>query len=448
MKKTYHIVVFGCQMNKNDSERMATYLENLGFSEESVREKADLVLFTTCGVRGSAESRIYGIIPKLKKINPNNVIVLTGCLSQRADVQKILKKSVDIWMNIIDLPKLHELLPERLQAKNSEEVFKVHGIRKESYFSIEAKRQSTFSAYVPIGNGCDNFCTYCVVPYARGREVYRPAAEIVDEARKLVEQGYKEINLIAQNVNSYAAQSPITKKQSPNNDEEMIKFPELLKMVNDIPGNFWLRFSTSHPKDMSAELIVAVAQCEKVCRHIHLPAQSGSNEILQRMNRKYTREHYLDLIKKIRQELDTKLPVAITTDIIVGFPGETEEHFADTVKLFEEVEFDMAYVSEYSPRPGTPAEKMGDDVMDEVKKERAQRLESILQKIIKKRNEQYLGKTVDMLVEGINKRGEWYGKTRAGKVIKMNKRIKAEAGDFVMVKIVKIRNFGFEADEV
>lgn len=447
MKKTYHIVVFGCQMNKNDSERMATYLENLGFSEESVRDKADLVLFTTCGVRGSAESRIYGIIPKLKKINPNNVIVLTGCLSQRPDVQKILKKSVDIWMNIIDLPKLHDLLPERLRVSNAEEVFKVHGIRKESYFSIEAKRQSSFAAYVPIGNGCDNFCTYCVVPYARGREVYRPAAEIVAEVKDLIAKGYKEINLIAQNVNSYAAQLSITNYELRNN-EQIIDFPQLLKLVNDIPGEFWLRFSTNHPKDMSEELIAMVAQCEKVCRHIHVPAQSGNNEILQRMNRKYTREHYLDLIKKIRTALDADLPVAITTDIIVGFPGETEEQFLDTMRLFKEVEFDMAYVSEYSPRPGTAAEKMGDDVTDEVKKERAQRLESILQEIIKKRNEQYLGKTVEMLVEGINKRGEWYGKTRAAKVIKMNKRIKAEAGDFVMVKIVKIRNFGFEADEV
>ncbi|MBU4217066.1 tRNA (N6-isopentenyl adenosine(37)-C2)-methylthiotransferase MiaB [Candidatus Parcubacteria bacterium] len=445
MKKTYHIVVFGCQMNKNDSERMATYLENLGFSEESVRDKADLVLFTTCGVRGSAESRIYGIIPKLKKINPNNVIVLTGCLSQRADVQKILKKSVDIWMNIIDLPKLHELLPERLRAVNAEEIFKVHGIRKESYFSIEAKRQSTFAAYVPIGNGCDNFCTYCVVPYARGREVYRPAGEIVAEVKDLIAKGYKEINLIAQNVNSYNSLAP---RERVGVRGDVVNFPELLKMVNDIPGEFWLRFSTNHPKDMSEELIEMVAQCEKVCRHIHVPAQSGSNEILQRMNRKYTREHYLDLIKKIRAGLDADLPVAITTDIIVGFPGETEEHFLDTMRLFEEVEFDMAYVSEYSSRPGTAAEKMGDDVTNEVKKERAQRLESILEKIIKKRNEQYLGKTVEMLVEGINKRGEWYGKTRAGKVIKMNKRIKAEAGDFVMVKIVKIRNFGFEADEV
>ncbi len=451
IKKTYHITVYGCQMNKNDSERIVAYLENLGFEEELVREKADLVLFTTCGVRASAENRIYGIIPKLKKNNPNNTIVLTGCLSQRADVQKILKKSVDIWLNISDLPNLNELLPDHLKNRQAEEIYNIRGIKKESYFSIEAKRQLTFSAYVPIGNGCDNFCTYCVVPSARGREVYRPAMDIVNEAKSLIDNGCKEINLIAQNVNSYTAQlaelAGITNYEL-RDKEQIIHFPELLKMVNDIPGDFYLRFSSNHPKDISEELIETMPGCDKACRHIHLPAQSGSDKILERMNRKYTREYYLNLIKKIRKKLDADLPIAITTDIIVGFPGESEADFLETVRLFEEVEFDMAYISEYSVRPGTMAAKMDDNVSIEIKKERSQRLENILQKIVKKKNKQYLNKTVRVLVEGLNKRGEWYGKTETAKVIKINKRNKVNVGDFVMVKITKIRHYGFEADEI
>ena len=289
------------------------------------------------------------------------------------------------------------------------------------------KYKSDFSAFVPIGNGCDNFCTYCVVPHARGREVYRDVQEIIAEVKNLVKRGYREINLIAQNVNSYK-------------DEKGVTFPKLLKMVNEIEGGYWIRFSTSHPKDMSGELIDAISECDKVCHHVHLPVQSGDNEILERMNRKYTVEHYKGLIKKIRSRMPD---VAISTDIIVGFPGETREQFENTVKLFKDVNFDLAYISQYSPRPGTAAFNMDDDVEKVEKKRRDEKLMGILRKTALKNNQKYKNKTVKVLIES-KKSNDYFGTTSHNKTV----RITGDnlcVGKFAKVKVLKVRDFGLDA---
>lgn len=325
--KKYHIITIGCQMNKSDSERVASALEKQGYKWTDDKYGADLVVINTCGVRQSAEDRIYGFIPRIKKENPKVKIILTGCLVKRKDVKSRLKDRVDQWLPITELAN--------------------------DYLKIKPKYSSEKSAFVPIGNGCDNFCSYCVVPYARGREVYRSDKDILDEVKSLVKKGYKEIILIAQNVNSYKSGK--------------IDFADLLKLVNNMKGDFKIKFSTSHPKDMSDRLIKTVAECQKVLKEIHLPAQSGDNEILKKMNRKYTAEHYKKIIKKILKLMpDAK----ISTDIIVGFPGETKKQFNNTVKLFKEVKFTQAYISRYSPRPGTAAYKLADNISAEEKKRR------------------------------------------------------------------------------
>jgi len=422
--KKYHIITIGCQMNKSDSERMASYLENIGFESAPDEKEADLVVLTTCGVRQSAEDRIYGLIPKIKKNNPQTKIILTGCLSEREDVKKRVKQLVDIQMNIKELPKLKS----RLLGLNDDTVQ-----RDCDYLKEKPKYSSKISAFVPIGNGCDNFCTYCVVPYARGREVYREASEIIEEVRNLLKNNYKEITLIAQNVNSY------------HETNSNIDFPDLLKMVNDLEGDFWLRFSTSHPKDMSDKLIDTMAKCEKLCHHLHLPAQSGDDEILVAMNRKYKIEDYKRLIKKTRD----KIPgISITTDIIVGFPGETKEQFENTKKLFEEIKYDMAYVAQYSPRPNTAASKLKDDVDREEKKQREKELMNVLSKTALENNKKYLNKKYPVLIESKNKKGEWVGKTKTFKVVKIEDSKEASdlKGKIVNVLIKNVQDFGLRAE--
>jgi tRNA-2-methylthio-N6-dimethylallyladenosine synthase len=454
-------------MNKSDSERIAGYLEKHGYVLSENKDKADLVVMTTCGVRQSAEDRVYGLIPKIKKNNHRVKIILTGCLSERKDVRIRLKKYVDIWLPITELESLADKLKVKAQITD-----KKFGGSMDGYLKINPKYNSKFSAFVPIGNGCDNFCTYCVVPYARGREVYRDADEIVKEVESLVKNNYKEIILIAQNVNSYkSVKSKVRKVKSPADN---IDFANLLKMVNDIPGDFWIRFATSHPKDMSDDLIKAIAECNlsaslktgKVCEHIHLPAQAGDNEILKKMNRKYTVEHYIKLIKKIKKQIATNQktnshefwqpPVSITTDIIVGFPGETKAQFNNTAKLFKAVKFDMAYISKYSPRYGTVSAKMEDNVPKTEKERREEELIKILKKTALENNKKYIGKAVEVLIEGKNKKGEWFGKTRTFKNVELRTlptgrqvtNYECNFGEFVKVKINKVKDFRLSGDVV
>ncbi len=310
--KKYYIITYGCQMNENDSEKIAAKLEKKGYRQVKSIEQTDLVIINVCSIRQSAINRVYSKIKQLSKFK----IILTGCILEKD--KKIFKEQVyGIWP-IVDL-------------------------------SAKAKYKSTEKAFVPIMTGCDNFCTYCVVPYTRGREYSRPAYEIIKEAKELVKKGYKEITLLGQNVNSY------------NN------FPDLLKSINNISGQFQIKFLTSHPKDMSDKLIQIIAQGNKISKEIHLPIQSGNNQILKKMNRGYTVEQYKKLIKKIR----CAMPKAkISTDIIVGFPGETKKQFEDTVKLVKEIGFKQTYVSAYSSRSGTAAMKLKDNVPSDEKKRR------------------------------------------------------------------------------
>jgi len=415
-------------MNKSDSERIAGYLEKLGYKQCQNQSQADLVVLNTCGVRQKAEDRVYGLIHNIKKENPKAKIVLAGCLSERKDVQKRLVGKVDVWLPIGGLPNVKiQFLSQGLTS-----LWLRNKTQNHDYLKIKPKYGSKFTAFVPIGNGCNNFCAYCVVPYARGREVYRSVQEILTEVRNLVEKGYKEIVLIAQNVNSYK-------------DGE-INFSEILKRVNDVSGNFWIRFATSHPKDMSDELIKTITEGEKVCRHIHLPVQAGDDKILKAMNRNYTVAHYKNLIRKIRRVMPD---VAITTDIIVGFPGETKKQFANTAKLFKEIKFDMAYIARYSPRPGTAVYKLKDDVTPVEKKRREEELMKILRKTALENNKKYLGKTVEVLVAGESRKGEWFGYTETNKKLKIkDKKLKMGIGEFIKTKIIKAKDFGLEGEMV
>lgn len=322
-------------MNKSDSERVAAVLEKQGYRWTGNKYRSDLVVVNTCGVRQSAEDRVYGLVPRIKKENKKAKIILTGCLVARVDVKRRLKEYVDVWLPINQIA--------------------------DDYLKVKPKYNSEFSVFVPIGNGCNNFCSYCVVPYARGREVWRPAKDIIDEVKCLVKRRYKEIVLIAQNVNSYKLGK--------------VDFADLLKKVNNIPGDFQIKFITSHPKDMSDKLIKTMAGCEKVCHHVHLPIQAGDDAVLKAMNRKYTVKHYVGLIKKIRRAMPD---ASITTDIIVGFPGESKKQFNNTIKLFKEIKFSQAYIARYSPRPGTAAFKLADDVTPAEKKRRWLKLNSLI----------------------------------------------------------------------
>ncbi len=360
-------------MNKSDSERLASVLERRGYKMADNKYRADLVVVNTCGVRQSAEDRIYGLIPGIKEKNQKAKIVLTGCLVNREDVRRRLKNYVDLWLPILKISNF------KFKILNQ---FKITKCQNGEYLNITPKYESKFSAYVPIGNGCDNFCSYCVVPYARGREVWRLADDILAEVRELVKGGYKEIVLIAQNVNSYKSPhpSPLLPKSYDGvkirrGSKREVDFADLLKMVNSIPGDFQIRFLTSHPKDMSDKLIKVMAECKKVLKEIHLPAQSGDNGILKKMNRKYSVGHYKKIIKKIRRLMPK---VIISTDIIVGFPGETRKQFNNTVKLFKEIKFNQAYIARYSPRPGTAAFKFTDDVKPAEKKRRWLKLNSLM----------------------------------------------------------------------
>ena len=425
---TYYIIVIGCQMNKADSERLAAYLESYGYRLARSPKVADIVAITTCGVRQSAEDRVYGLVNQIKKDNRKALLIITGCLSERADVKRRLKDKIDIWLPIVELPQLMEKI-ETISSKKSQLLASQASCR--DYLSIAPKYSSSLTAFVPIGNGCNNFCAYCVVPYARGREVYRSATEIISEVRRLIKNGYKEINLIAQNVNSYHS--------------GRVGFPQLLKKVNALPGNFWIRFFSSHPKDMSPELIKVMAQSKKVCEHIHLAVQSGDDQILKAMNRKYTAAHYKRLIKSFRKALDGRIgvPAAVSTDVIVGFPGETRQQFLQSAKLFKDLKFDMAYLAQYSPRFGTVAAKMKDNVSRSEKKRREEELNEILKKTAGACNQEYLNKTVEVLITGQNKRGQLYGQTRTLKGVQiLGASDKKLVGRFVLVTIKKAQAFG------
>ncbi len=419
---TYQIITIGCQMNKADSERIATYLELNSYTEAKDIKKADLVIINTCSVRQSAEDRIYGLANQIKKDNKKVFLIITGCLAYRLDVKKRLKNLVNLFLNINQLPNLLELVKQ-------ENDFKIDRLKGEKYLEILAKHSSNFSAFVPIGNGCNNFCSYCVVPYARGREVYRPKTEIIKEVKALIKQDYKEIILLAQNVNSY-----------PN-------FPQLLKELSEIKGDFWLRFISSHPKDLSNELIKVIASSEKIANHLHLALQSGDDEILEKMNRKYQAKDFEKIIEKVRK---AKKDIAISTDIIVGFPSERERHFNNTKRLFKKLKLDMAYISQFSRRPQTAAYYLKDDVKKETKKRRAEVLTKILKKSALKNNQKYLNQRHRVLLRGKDKKNNYYGQTGSNKnvIIEDDKNLRNLVGQFITVYISEAKTFSLKGKMV
>lgn len=390
-------------MNKSDSERAAAILDSIGYKETENEKEADLILVMACSVRQSAIDRIFGKAKNWRKRNA--VLVLAGCVLPK-DKPK-MKKIFDVLIENNDLPKLPALLDKN--CNNSPEFFK-----------IKPRHKLSFSAFIPIMTGCDNFCTYCAVPLTKGREVSRPFDEILEEVNSLIKDGYKEIILLGQNVNSYG-------KDLKNKKHN---FSDLLKEVDKVSGNFWIRFITSNPHDMSSEIIDAVAFSKKITEYIHLPIQAGSNEVLKKMNRKYTAKKYLSQIEEIRN----KIPEAsLSTDVIVGFPGETNSQFKDSVKIFEKVEYDMAYISQYSPREGTISAKMRDNISKKEKEKRDKILTDVLRKTALSKNEKYIGKTFTVLTDRKDK-GYFLGRTRTFKLVqfKSNKNL---IGKFIEVTI-------------
>lgn len=369
-KFTFHIATFGCQMNARDSEKLQGILEAIGFVETDT-EEADFVLYNTCTVRENANQKVYGrlgYLNSLKRKNPHMMIALCGCMMQEEEVVAKIKKSyrfVDIVFGTHNIFKLAELIYERLEAKKM--VIDIWKGTDRIVEDLPTDRKFSFKSGVNIMFGCNNFCSYCIVPYVRGRERSRSPKDILDEVKKLAADGVMEIMLLGQNVNSYGKTL-----------EKPMSFARLLTEVDKIEGIERIRFMTSHPKDLSDELIEAMKNSKKVCRHLHLPLQSGSSRILKAMNRHYTKEQYLELVGKIRRAMPD---ISLTTDIIVGFPGETEEDFKETLDVVEKVRFDSAFTFIYSKRTGTPAAKMEDQISQEEVKDRFDRLLDRVQKI-------------------------------------------------------------------
>ena len=444
-------------MNYSDSERLRTLLEAWGFICAKSMEKADLIVFNSCSVKQKAEDKVYGQIANtriLRKKNPEIVTVLMGCMVQKG--RKFTKEFfsekqlnlegrrsktpsalVDIACKTDDMGSLYNRL-RVLRPKWKLKKFDSKG-SIENYFEINPKLTSDFQAFVPIMTGCDKFCTYCIVPYSRGREKSRPFEEVVAECRKLVDGGVKEITLLGQTVDSYGRAKA---KRTPSSSDDEIPFTKLLRELDKlhVAGLTRLRFTSPHPKDFSDDLIKAIATLKTTCPYIHLPVQSGSNSCLRRMNRPYTREKYISIIKRIRAAIPN---CAISTDIIVGFCGETEKEFEDTCAMYEEIGFDMAYLSRYSPRKGTyAAKKMKDNVTGAIKARRWHKLNAILKKYALKNNERFVGREVEVLIEKQTK-DELVGRSKEFKEVHVEKFLKSKkwTGKVVNVKITRVREW-------
>ncbi len=388
----YYIETYGCQMNEHDSEKIAGMLEQMGYIPAENKVDADFILFNTCCIREHAELKTFGNVGFIKELKVNNPALITavcGCMMQQRQTAQRLAKRFPYVDLIFGTNELH-IFPQMLETViHGGRVFEVKDSDGEIAERLPLKRKGGFSAFVNIMYGCNNFCSYCIVPYVRGRERSRHVEDILEEVRKVVDEGFAEVMLLGQNVNSY--------------NDNGVRFPELLRAVNDITGLRRLRFMTSHPKDLSPELVSAMAECENVCPHIHLPVQSGSNRILELMNRRYTREHYFTLLDMLRNAVRD---IEITTDIIVGFPTETEQDFEDTLDLVRRARFSAAYTFAYSPREGTRAAKMDCQIEEAVKKERLARLNAVLLESVTGNNDKYLGYVGDILIEGLDTRGE------------------------------------------
>ena len=433
--KYYNIITYGCQMNEHDSERLAGMLEKMGYQHTDELANADIILLNTCIIRENAELKVFGKLGELKKYkreNPDLIIGIGGCMMQQDEpVDEVYKKyrHVDLIFgthNIHHLPNLIRKIEE-----TRDRVVEVWDEEEGLIPDLPSQRESDHSAWISIIQGCDNFCTYCIVPYVRGRERSRPVESIVDEAKMLAEDGVKEITLLGQNVNSYG-----------NDLDKEITFPKLLEELNKVEKLKRIRFMTSHPRDFSDALLENIKKLDKVANHIHLPVQSGSNKVLKEMNRGYTREYYIERVKKIQEEIPG---AAVSTDFIVGFPGESEEDFEKTIELVKELNFDMAYTFIYSQRSGTPAARRDDQVEEEVKKERLKRLMDLQNKISYDKNQKLIGTTQEILVTGpSNNDPEVYeGRTSTNKICFIEKNEEL-IGEIVEVKIEAAKSWTLE----
>lgn len=433
------VITYGCQQNENDSEKLKAYLSDMGYKICDTPEKAKVIIFNTCAVREGAQERVYGNLGALKhrKQKEDDLIIgICGCMAQQEEVSKRIKsqfRHVDIVFGTHSLYRFPEIMWEVI----SKRVRKFDIIDCDGYIveGIDQLREDKFRASVSIMYGCNNFCSYCIVPYVRGRERSRDPENIISEIKALNDKGYKEITLLGQNVNSYGKDL-----------DEPFDFADLIKEVNKIDGIKRIKFMTSHPKDISDKLINAMAECEKVVPYLHLPFQSGSNRILEKMNRKYTREKYLDIIRKVREKIPN---IALSSDVIVGFPNETYEDFLETLNLIKEVRFDTLFTFIYSKRPGTPAAKMEDSISQEEKHKNFNELLEVQNAISKEINDTYVGNTYSVLVEGVSKNNPdmMSGRTDTNKIINFAKK-DAKEGDIVNVKVTSSQTWALIGEEV
>lgn len=439
----YIVLTMGCQLNENDSEKISGMLKEAGFTKTDKVEEAAIIVFNTCCVRENAEERLLGKLGEVKKYKEEKgtIIAIGGCMMQEKNMVQKIKESykyVDILFGphtLENFPKdVYEALVEK---KKIEDIIDVDG---DIFEGIPVERNDKIKASVSIMNGCNNFCTYCIVPYVRGRERSRLPQDIVNEVINIAKEGYKEVTLLGQNVNSYLVSERQKDKnlmyEVDVNDKKMNvnSFATLLIALNEIDGIERIRFISPHPKDFTDDVIDAINRCDKVCKLIHLPLQSGSTEVLKKMNRKYTKEQYLDLVYKIK----SKIPdVKFSTDIIVGFPGETEEDFKDTLDVVSKVKYEQVFMFIYSRRIGTVADKMENQIDENVKHERFDRLKKLYEEICEENNKKYLGKEEYILVEGCSKTNEnmLTGRTYSNKVVNFEGP-KNLIGNMAKVKIV------------
>ena len=422
----YFVITYGCQMNLHESEKLSGILESFGYEKAQSELTADVIVFNTCCIRENAEDRAegnIGALKKLKKSNKNLIIAVGGCMTQQQGAAEKLKEKfpfIDIIFGTHNLDNFGELLSKRLSGKKS--VISVLDKEQSICESTPKARNSYPNAWVNITYGCNNFCTYCIVPYVRGRERSRKKEDIINECKSLLEQGYKEITLLGQNVNSYGK------------DLENADFKGLVSEIAELPYKFRLRFMTNHPKDFTEDLAKVISEHKNICPCIHLPVQAGSNRILKMMNRHYTREEYLEKVNALRRYTPD---VSITTDIMVGFPSETEEDFLDTYDLMQKVEFAGAFTFIYSKRSGTPAATYDGQIDEETSKRRIMKLISFQNALNRKKSKEYEGKTVEILCEDYDeKKGKYLGRDKYGRMAYFEGD-SSLLGEFVMVKITK-----------
>lgn len=423
-KLKYTILTMGCQLNENDSEKICGMLEEMGYEKTDDMNEANLAIFNTCCVRENAEERLFGKVGELKNLKEKNnlIIAIGGCMMQEEHILEKIKKSFKYVDIVFGTHTLHKL-PEDLYSvlKNQKRIQDVIDIEGNVYEDLPIKRESKTQGSVTIMYGCNNFCSYCIVPYVRGRERSRKPKDIIKEVEELVRQGYKEIMLLGQNVNSYLRSEMEAIKQGKLIDEdgdykEIDSFAKLLMRINEIEGVERIRFVSPHPKDFTDDVIEAIAKCDKVCKFVHLPLQSGSTKMLKVMNRKYTKEQYLELVEKMKKRIPN---IKFSTDIIVGFAGETEEDFEDTLDVVRKVGYEQVFMFIYSRRVGTPGDKMPNQVPEEIKHKRFDRLKELVENQIAENNKEYLGTVQKVLVEGPSKNNDKMltGRTQTSKIV-------------------------------